>query len=149
MPDRGPGRAGQQRQRLQIGEVAGRVCRPSRAERMSRAAGSQETEDLVLERDQFRAGRAEGWGVVESGAAAGGQGPAPAGIERRPALGGVERACAHRGEHRDGCAEVAAVGDLAAFRAAVFEEPLVQGAGEDDGQVPDLAPWPAEGVLNG
>jgi hypothetical protein len=31
-----------------------------------------------------------------------------------------------------GCAGVAAVGELAAFRA-VFEESLVQGAGEDDG----------------
>ena len=53
------------------------------------------------------------------------------------------------GRIRVGVPGAAAVDELVALRAAVFEEPLVLGAGEHDGQVPDLAPGPAEGLLDG
>ena len=65
-------------ERPQVGEVAGRGCRHSCAERVSRAAGSEDAQDLVLEGDQLRVGRAAPAVLVEPGpAAGGGSGPCP------------------------------------------------------------------------
>ena len=92
------------------------------------------------------AGLLAGSGMVEPGPAAAGQAAgAASGNGHGPALGGVQPGHPHRREKREsGVGARAGMDGLAAFGAAVLQEPLVHEAGEDDGQVPVFEPGTAE-----
>ena len=139
------GGAGQERERPEVGEVAGRRCRHFGAERGSGAARIKEAEDLVLKSSQAGAGRAAPAVLVEPGPAAG-RVPSPVRGNLRAALGGMQPGCQHRGQQ--GAAGPSFPDSLAALGAEVLQQPLVDGAGEDDGQVPGLEPGSAERLLD-
>jgi hypothetical protein len=117
---------------------------------LSRAVGREKTEDLLLEFEQLRAGEAGCWCVlVESAAAAGREGESPGRVDRCSALSGVERPGAHRGEQQDWSSGQVPMNKVLAARASMFQQPPMLEAGERYGQVPDLAPGAAEGLLDG
>ena len=84
----------------------------------------------------------------EPGPAAG-RAPSYALGDLRAALGGMQPGRQHRRQQGGIAAGPSAPDDLAALGAEVLQQPLVNGAGEDDGQVPGLEPGAAERLLDG
>ena len=67
----------------------------------------------------------------------------------RAALGGMQSGRQHRGQQGGIAAGPSSPDSLAAPGAEVLQQPLVDRAGEDDGQVPCLEPGAAERLLDG
>ena len=145
-----PGRAGQQRECPEVGEVAGRRCRHSGAERGGGAVRVRGDRGSCPGGRSVRGRPGGGWLSWSSRvAAAGGRasGPCPG---RSPCGTGRDagRPPASRAAGRHSC-RASSPDDLAAFGAEVLQQTPVGGAGEDDGQVPRLEPGAAERLLDG